>query len=469
MGTPVKIDIGNTAYGNINDVSTRDGISPVLIDGFKNDVGSDVKRPGLSLEVDLGTSASIDGVYWSDHLRLLIAVSNGQIFKVANDGTATELTGATLEKGVRVSFTEDGTRIFMANGGRIAYTNGTIAGTSMISDPDAPTTVWGLDYLDTFLFASTDTNMQYSSAGNALSWAATDSETAGSKWDNIQTIAINYREITLFGNDTVDVYQQDSGTIARLSGAYTESGTASRWSMKFFNNAYHYINQDKRLIRLEGRNPRVVSTPYDKQIQSFGSVEDVIGDVINIAGRSFYILHFPANNITLAWDYELGLWYQWGNWNILTGLYDRWRGNCHTFSHVRNKHYVGDHSNGKLYLMSEDYYDDAGDAIRFFRRTGHISHGTSRYKRSNEIVFTIDRGHTEVTSPRMMLRWQNNGKQAWGNWKYLSLGSAGDHSHYIHKGGNGRYRSRQYEIAHTDATPFELINPIDEDVDIMSK
>jgi hypothetical protein len=64
----------------------------------------------------------------------------------------------------------------------------------------------------------------------------------------------------------------------------------------------------------------------------------------------------------------------------------------------------------------------------------------------------------------MTLRWRNH-NGAWSHERQLSLGAVGDHYLEARTHRLGEYRYRQYEICHTDATDFVLVDA-QEDVEM---
>ena len=162
-------------YRNV-DETQLDALQSIVQDAIVDELGMTVKRPGLKLFVDLGTSSSIDGLYWWNAKLMLIVVSAGRVWKITDAaGTKTELTGSTaLKTGVRVTFATDGTTLIMANGGAMVTTTGSSLVT--MADVDAPTTVSHVAYLDGYVLANkTGTATFYFSAINdMLTWGAAD-------------------------------------------------------------------------------------------------------------------------------------------------------------------------------------------------------------------------------------------------------------------------------------------------------
>ena len=84
-----------------------------------------IKRPGLLAWIDLGTNLPIDGLYWWDKQRVVLAVSGGRVWKILDSaGTKQEITGSTeIRSSQLVSFANTDTTCVMANGGRMVHTD----------------------------------------------------------------------------------------------------------------------------------------------------------------------------------------------------------------------------------------------------------------------------------------------------------------------------------------------------------
>src|SRR6185369_10913402 len=107
-GTWKELPITGDPYRNV-DEAELDQISPMAQDGYVDELGIMQKRPGLKLLVDLGTNASIDGLYWWEQQGIALVVSNGRIWKITDSvGSVTELTGDQLGAGTPVTFAPNG-------------------------------------------------------------------------------------------------------------------------------------------------------------------------------------------------------------------------------------------------------------------------------------------------------------------------------------------------------------------------
>ena len=111
-------------------------------------------------------------------------------------------------------------------------------------------------------------------------------------------------------------------------------------------------------------------------------------------------------------------------------------------------------------------YKDGDNIIRSAWLTGNIDHGTSNWKRSIRLRLRIKRGSGDINtteSPKLMLRWRDNGNKQWGNTVNIDLGKQGQDEFFEEYGPLGRYRTRQYEISITDNVPLALVS-IEENV-----
>ena len=296
----VKIDIGTDAYKNIDELSTRDGISPIIFDGFKNDAGDDVKRWGYSNFSSIGGSR-VDGLFWSKFQKKLFAVSNGVAYTIDENGTSSSI-GSGLEISGKVVFQDDGARVNMANGGAIYHSAAGGALTAM-ADADAPTEVIGFGMIDGYLLAATPTTVQFSSPLDTTDWTATDFLTPESMPDGISSLQVAYREVTMFGSDSVDVYFNDGiSPFSRLDGAFIQKGVIAPNSVTRRDNFFFFLAEDKQVYILAGRDLQPISNNINREIQGYDTVSDAVGNVAVLFGKEFYILTFPTEGVTWVFD-----------------------------------------------------------------------------------------------------------------------------------------------------------------------
>ena len=446
-------------YRNV-DASELDAISPLVQDAYIDELGYTQKRPGLPEFIDLGTSAGVDGLFWWDKQNVAIAVSAGRVWKITDaTGTNAELLGTTLSSGTKVKFSPNGSTLVMANGGKMVHTD--LSTLTQMADGDAPTAVTHVGFLDGYTLANASGGQVFhnSDINAPTAWGAASVQQANGAPDNLLGLSVGWREIFLIGNDSLEIWYDDGvSPFSRTASGLIESGTSAVYTVQQVGGAWMWLDEKRHFVRLDRRTPTMISTPFNQQIQSFLTVNDAVSDVMEIDGNPLYIVSFPSAKRTFAYNYQKETWSDWGYWNTVSGQYDRFRGNCYCFARPWNAHLVGDHSNGKIYKASRSTFSDNGEAIRTLRRTGHVSHGTTRRKFSRELHIRCKRSvaNAGVSDPQMFVRWRNDGG-AWGNEHWVSLGQVGQHEYIARLKHLGSYRVRQWEFGHTDATDFILM------------
>ncbi|MDH4327381.1 MAG: hypothetical protein OEV77_02575 [Nitrospira sp.] len=420
------------------------------------------KRPGLAEHIDLGTGAPVDGLYFLEQTRVALAVSAGRVFKITDAyGAVSELTGSTaLLSNAPVKFAGDATRVVMANGGRMVYTD--LATLTTMADADAPTAVTHLAALDGYILANVGGSgmMMFSDLNDLTSWQALSFFSAESKPDPVVAIDEGFREIIALGRETVEFWINDGqNPFSRIQGSAQPFGTSAAYSLALVGSTWMWLDHKRRFVSMQGRQVVPVSSPYDRVIQRYQAVDDAVGYATTIDGMPLYVLNFPTAGETLVYNYMSQHWHKWGYWVGAQGLYQRYRGLSYCYATAWNQHLVGDRQNGKVYLAARGVYADAGDPIRSLVRTGHISHGMHADKQSDIVRLHCKRGvaSSDVTDPQIILRRRINNRPQWGHERWKSLGQAGQHTPYIDWKRNGIYRTCQYELTHTDNTDLVLM------------
>ncbi len=470
-----------------------------------------VKRPGLVPFVHLYRNASVDGLYWWDEKSCVIAVCDGRIFKITmsqphlRQGEVEDITGKELLKGKRPVFATDGNILIMANGGRlVSYDNKT--STKWLEAPGCPSESTHIIYHDRYFIANEVGSgiFHYSNVNDPWHWNPIDYAEVDSEPDNLIAIHKAWRELMLFGNRSVEAWYNAGDAdspFQRLTGAYIESGVLSPYSIQLVNGAWVWLDNNRKVVVLEGRVPKSISEPYSEYIQSLSDTGDNIrSDVINIGSKTLYILDFLASNITLVYDFSTQVWYRWSYWNLDENIHERFLGNCYCYAKDWNIHLIGDRRRGSIYRFDPSLTSDVGDYINFTVRTGHINHGTLQKKRNRSLILKLKRGHKEnipqiyedidalsvrdiVTDgniykdinidsysaekiPQLMIRY-NDDNRGWSKERWVSLGSTGEKYFLIKLNALGSYRTRQWEFSSIDDTEFVFVGA-QEEYDILN-
>jgi hypothetical protein len=440
-------------YKNVDSTGNSVAIED-FFDADKDDFYNNKKRKGLALFTDLGTGYPIDGIFNPIDTGVAVAVSDGRMFRILENQTFTEITGATLNKRVPVKMADFGDEGFFANKSRILQWVYTATTNSFITDPDAPTNVSHLGFLDQYLLALVVGSQRYewSEVSDPIVWRG-EFASAESRPDKIVALHTAFGEMLLPGTKTTehhDTTLDPEAPFQRIPGTITERGSLSPYSLTQLDNSYMFLDEERRVIRLRGREPQVISNPFDSEFQDLQYVEDAIGIHYNVEGDTKYILTFPASDKTYVYDYKLDFWAPWSLWDEAKGVRNRWIGNCGVLVPEWKKYLVGSKEDGKIYEASGKYHDDDGNVIQSEIITGWIDWGTSYKKSCNMLRVHVKRGTGGLnTSSSLLVNYRDNGKTEWSSDKLIDLGIAGDNESFETFWNLATYRKRQWRFRTT--------------------
>ncbi len=467
MSQTVELALNSIPYQNIDSI-TLDNFSDSLFDGYIDEAGNTVKRPGINFFLKLSTGKKWDGAFWWESKSMLICVSDGNVYKIVDEtGTKINITGDKLEDNGRVTFAENGSYLVMANGGKMVYTDGT-ANTAYIADPDAPTKVTHVAYIDFYLIAFQvgTSKVQFANFQTTpTTWLAADFFTAEANPDGLKALYVNRRTIYLFGTSTIEFWVNDGiSPFARINGQTAQRGITAPYTTVSVNDILYFFDSKRRLTGLSTFTPQIINTSFDKLIQSFDTFDDVLADYTTVDGRNFLIFSFPTEDRTFVYDLDgpgTAYWTEWSTWKDLTEVRQRFILNSYAYSPLWNLHFIGSAFDDSVYLFDKDFYTDNGTEIHFAKRTGWLDHGApDKLKRSYRIKSRmksgIGIGDQNQDSATARIRWREDGDTQWGNWVDLDLGKQGERNFLKSFNSNGAYYTRQYEITMTDNVPFVM-------------
>ena len=440
------------------------------------------RRPGYSvfssgIAAGSSTPASGQGIFWSDRLDAAFVVSGGKLYKLASDGTATELTGSTLNTLHRVIFAEGqdlalAPFIYIAHGGLLRYTNGTTL--SALTDASAPYANYVVSLSNRFFADNggvtpsqdvyiTDTDPA-TSLIDPFYWSyASNPFRIAQKADLLKAMHSGWNEVSMWGTQTIEYWQEDGVTpVSPLVGATSEVGIEAPYSLVQADNtlfALANMNGKRAIIKMANRAPQIISADIDRELQELTTVSDAVGTFCFAGGLNSYLLDFPTEKVTWVYDLKEGIWTKWGAWNSGEARYDSFpiAGSC--YAKTWNKHlFLG--TNGVVYQFSRDTFQDNGAEQRTTIRTGWINHGSSRRKRSRELTVKVKTYNADAST--LLLRWRDDGRPEWSNYTTLPLEAVSEQTHYTRLTRMGIYRSRQYEFVITDNVDLALMGMIED-------
>lgn len=437
-------------YANIDSVGNSIAIEE-FNDADKDDFFNNKKRKGLLEFVSLNTGYPIDGIFNPIDSGIVCAFSAGRLFKITENKVVTEITGATINGGTPVKMADFGTAGYFCNNSKILKWNYADSTCSLLTDAQAPTDATHLGFIDQYLLALKKDSQRFdwSDVGTPDSWLG-EFASAESRPDKLVALITAFGEIFLPGSRTIE-HWADSGDPAapfqRIPGTITERGSLSPYSFAQVDNSFMFLDEERRVVRMRGRDPQIISNPFDKEFQNLDTISDAIGIHFNAEGDTKYILTFPTENKTYAYDYKLDFWSKWSLWNTYKARRDRWIGQCGVLVPSWNKYLVGSKVDSKIFTASKNYDDDNGTTINTEIITGRIDWGTSKRKSCTKLRVKVKRGVGGLAdTKKLIINYRDNGETQWKPDKVINLGIAGDNKSYRTFRNLKTYRDRQWRF-----------------------
>lgn len=432
-----------------------------MVNFYVDSNGNVARVPGLVELCDLGVAAKIDGMKWWSRQSKLIAQCNGKHFQVTTSGgTNSEISGDASQVGNKVYYSDFGTALYIANRGKIIKIPSS-GNAAYLTDGDAPIDVSQVADIDKYLLALPYglERVEYSEVLDPESWVG-DWVTPESSPDLTSSIGVASDRIEMFGTDTIEGWRNDGSTPFVKDSAFTiPKGISAPDSHVFIENTWYWLDNERKVVRMNGRTPEVLSLTMNKYIQRFSTVADAIGGYTSFDGRPQYVLTFPTEDKTLCYDIYNSMWFELGRWNTGTASFDRYGGNSFEFATGWNFALVGDKSTGKIYKLDSTNYQDDGNTMKSMLRTASIHQGNpSRWKKCVRLDFYLKKANVASSgdSAQLMIKWRDNGKTTWNTERTVNLGYVGETDFHASIKSLGRYKSRQYEISITDNSPLVI-------------
>jgi hypothetical protein len=423
-----------------------------------------VGTPGTVLHATL-PQGPVRGL-WT-YKGVMYAVGGNKLYKVTTAGTVTAIGTLSTSIG-RVGISDNSVDQIIVVDGPSGYVyNAATEVFAKITDTDFPGATH-VDFLDGYSIFCGNAAGRFgiSAINDSKSFDALDYATAESDPDDTVALAVDHREVWLFGSNSAEPWQNTGAAdypFERIGGGTSNMGIAARYSLTRMNGSLYWLGQNKEgfqgVCRMDGYNPVIVSSDQvTAEIAGYGTKSDAFGFAYKSGLRTFYVLTFPTEGRTWVYDASIPnpelAWHEW-RWDGLT----RHRANCHAF--LGGAHYVGDFDNGNIYRLDSSVHTDNGDPIRFERIRGYSSpDGRQLFVREVEAVFDAGQGTAtgQGADPQAMLQISRDGGRTYGAELWRSMGRMGEYTRRSRWLRLGRGRDMAVKIAITDPVPRRLVD-----------
>ena len=268
--------------------------------------------------------------------------------------------------------------------------------------------------------------------------------------EKIENMIVFRREIYFFKTHSIEIWVNIGGDLVFARRNFIEKGCGAPYSVVQANDTLYWFGDDGQFYRLEGLQPRVISTPYWRELDPLKSKSLIHGFDFHPEGCIRWIS--VENNRVFNYDYKHEVWsednlWQDGSWKCLPmNSHMVWQG----------EQYIGDYKkNGKIYHWDKDYLTDNGDEIRVYRQFQFPVSPNGMQTRVNRLRLKTERGkgRASLENPLISLRW-NMDQGDWQFYENLSLGARGDYDPYVDIYNLGIGSEMGLEIVQTDPVGY---------------
>lgn len=439
-------------YSEANTIERRVNCFPELGDG--KTVAKIIGVPGKKLFSNITTARS-RGQYVFD--SKLYTVMGNTLYEVTTAGVATSKGTVNTSYG-EVDIADNGTQMIIVDGTNgYTFASGTL---TQIADADFPNGATTVAFVGGYFIVDDPSNTgryYFSALYDGTSWGALDYATAESIPDALNRVFEDHGQLILFGDKSIEPWYttgDSSLPFALVNGASIRWGVDAKWSICKFDNSVAFLGKRDtdgalQVVVLEGYQPRRISNEaIEYEIGTYSVTSDAIGQTYTSNGHTFYILSFPSANKTWVYDASTTLWHE----RETSGTRDI----ADYYTYFSGKTIVSDYSEGELYQLDDDTYDDNGRLIsRSFVMPYIAQDKNMMFGASIQVEFEQGVGlvQGQGSDPLVMMDYSDDGR-TWSNKKTRAIGKLGKFGWRTKWNRLGRFRDRAFRITMTDPVKF---------------
>lgn len=387
----------------------------------------------------------------------LFVVSGSKFYEVDSSGAAIERGDVStdgLPAKIASSTVDGGVELFIASDRKgFLYDLETDTLTGPIDNVDP----FDVVQLGTYFVALSSLGIQWSTPLDGSTWDPLDFTGPGGL-----ALLADRKELWVYRAANIEVYYiTDEETVFQATpSGFIQQGLLAPYSVAQIDNAQFSLGGDARghavVWSSEGYAPRRVSWHgVEQALQRFSLpvLTGARGYAYQEGGHSFYVLNFPgapAGYGAFVYDTSTRQWHERARW--IGDHFGPERGCLHAFCF--GKHLVGDPVTGVLYQQSMELYDDAGEAIRRWRRSPRLT-DELRLQTVDMVQVDLEVGLGTAT---VELALSGDGGKTFKNARSLPVGPLGQFSRRVRAACWGDVRDVVLDLVVSAAVPWRISN-----------
>jgi hypothetical protein len=283
--------------------------------------------------------------------------------------------------------------------------------------------------------------------------------TAEVRPDDVVAIAENAGEAWVFGQTTLQTFTADEVSIFSPVAA-VELGCGAPYSIVKDDEAFHWIDHKRRIVKSGGRGYEVESAGIQTTLDGMSTSADAFGYSVSLGFLDAFCWGFPTDGRTFVYQKEVG-WGQWAGW--ANGNWAAFSAEAVFSSPIDGTVLVAT-STGRVGEFSLSAATDFGDPIVARVTTGYDNRGTNAQKHCLRVRVALRRG--EGTSGEAgFLRWRDRPGE-WEGQIPIDFGSSGDTEIVLTYPSLGVYRFRQWQFEFSGTSQVSLVS-VTEEFDVL--
>jgi hypothetical protein len=425
---------------------------------YPEKIGSDFvlnSFPGLA-EFSIG-DGPCRGAF--EHLNVLYQVSGENLYSIDTAGARTNL--GSIPGSGRCIFDGIGTNVVIVTEGTVYYWNGTTAAEITDNDLETPNSCAHLN--NQILYDGDGGRFASSDVSDATSIAGLNYGTAESDADDLVRVFVYDKVAWMMGDKTLEPWE-NTGTgnppFSPILGAIIQVGLSALHSVAKNDSGFYFLGDDRRIYFVQG-GQEINVTPVNlaNVIEGFDTLDDAEGNCFQFQAQNFYVITFPTERRTFCFSESVGIENGW--FDLSSGTSETERYIASSFVYFNRKTYVTDTSNGNIYELDKDTFDEFGEEILRIRDSASFHGGLvgkpgkllsmSRF----EVIMETGVGSFEQDEddegPFVSLLFSDDGGRTWSTEQMASAGRAGEFIWKVEWFGLGSFFNRIMRIKMSDA------------------
>jgi hypothetical protein len=393
-----------------------------------------------------------------EHKGVAYQVGGTTLYSINSAGTRTELSSGVVGTD-RCIFDAIGDDIIIVSEGKAYVWDG--ATLTEITDADLETPNACAHLNNQIIFDGDDGRFAASEVGDASDIPALNYATAESNADDLKRPYVMNQTLYLMGDKTIEQWW-NSGVgnppFDRIEGGIIPVGLRALHSVADNGDAMYFLGHDLRVWAVAGTSKKIISTiPLNSAIQGYTDVDEAIGNHFVFENQGFYSLTFPHTDITWCFSEQSQQWF------ILESSEGQWLGS--SVIRAYDKTLVSDYSNGNVYELDVDTFDENGETVSRVRDSGVIHSGLlgkpGVWMEMNKFEIEMETGVGALTdTPEIMLSWSDDGGRTYSTevWGTVNVGTAGQYQKKIEWYGLGGFYNRIMRIRVSEPVRWSIFS-----------